>query len=84
MAIRSVVAIIDGLTVIKVPASRVPSNFGFLVAHPSATVAPQKLAEFKIHPTPTFISGALVEGRIVYDAFVLDNKKKALYYQATS
>lgn len=28
------------------------------------------------------ISGDLVEGRICYDAFVLDNKKKAIYYQA--
>ncbi len=84
MTIRGVVAMIDGLTVIKVPASRVPSDFGFLVAHPSATVAPQKLAEFKIHQNPPFISGSLVEGRVVYDAFVLDNKKKAIYYQATS
>ena len=31
---------------------------------------------------PPGISGALVEGRICYDAFVLDNKAKALYYQA--
>ncbi len=84
MAIRGVVAMIDGLTVIKVPANRVPSDFGFLVAHKSATVAPQKLAEFKIHENPPFISGSLVEGRVVYDAFVLDNKKKAIYYQATS
>ena len=27
------------------------------------------------------ISGELVEGRIVYDAFVLDNKKMAIYYE---
>jgi hypothetical protein len=28
------------------------------------------------------ISGSLVEGRICYDAFVLENKAKAIYYQA--
>ena len=56
-------------------------NFGFVLAHPSATVAPVKLDEYKIHQDPPGISGSLVEGRICYDAFVLENKKKALYYQ---
>ena len=65
----------------KVPAARLPENFGFLLAHPSATVAPVKLDEYKIHQDPPGISGSLVEGRICYDAFVLENKKKALYYQ---
>ena len=29
-------------------------------------------------------AGALVEGRVCYGAFVLDNKAKAIYYQAQS
>ncbi len=47
------------------------------------TVAPVKLAEYKVHLDPPFLSGSLVEGRIYYDAFVLENKAKAIYYQAT-
>lgn len=82
MKIRGVVGEIDGMYVIKVPANRLPAKFGFLVGHPSATVAPTKLADYKIHQDPPGISGDLVEGRINYDAFVLDNKAKALYYQA--
>lgn len=78
---KGVVAELDGLNVVKVPKSRLPENFGFMVAHPCATVAPTKLEEYKLHTTPPFISGDLVEGRIVYDAFVLDNKKMAIYYQ---
>lgn len=81
MKIKGVIAMIDGVTVIKVPANRVPNKFGFMMVHPSATVAPKKLEEFKIHADPQFISGSLVEGRIVYDAFILDNKKKGIYYQ---
>lgn len=81
LRLKGVVAELDGLKVIKVPKSRLPLNFGFMVAHPCATVAPTKLEEYKVHTNPPFISGDLVEGRIVYDAFVLDNKKKALYYQ---
>lgn len=81
MRLKGVVAMLDGAKVIKVPANRLPSNFGFMVAHPCATVAPTKLEDYKIHKDPPGISGDLVEGRICYDAFVLDNKKKAIYYQ---
>lgn len=81
LRLKGVVAKLDGLNVVKVPKPRLPENFGFMVAHPCATVAPTKLEEYKVHTNPPFISGDLVEGRIVYDAFVLDNKKKAIYYQ---
>lgn len=72
---------LDGLDVLKVPATRLPENFGFMVAHPCATVAPTKLESYKTHDNPPGINGALVEGRICYDAFVLENKAKAIYYQ---
>lgn len=81
MRVKGVIAMLDGCNVIKVPASRLPENFGFMVAHPSATVAPVKLEDYRIHQDPPGISGSLVEGRICYDAFVLDNKKNAIYYQ---
>lgn len=82
MRLRGVVGMVDGAQVIKVPKTRLPENFGFMLAHPVATVAPTKLEDYKIHQDPPGISGSLVEGRIVYDAFVLDNKKNAIYYQA--
>lgn len=72
---------LDGVDVLKVSAKRLPKNFGFMVAHPCATVAPAKLESYKTHQDPPGISGSLVEGRIVYDAFILDNKKDAIYYQ---
>lgn len=83
MRLKGVIAMIDGLGVIKVPANRLPAKFGFMVAHSVATVAPTKLEDYKIHQDPPGISGSLVEGRICYDAFVLDNKAQAIYYQAT-
>ena len=81
MRLKGVIANLDGLTVVKVPKKRLPANFGFMIAHPVATVAPTKLEEYKVHQDPPGISGELVEGRIVYDAFVLDNKKMAIYYE---
>lgn len=82
LRLQGVISNLDGLNVIKVPANRVPEDFGFMIAHPVATVAPTKLEDYKIHKDPPGISGSLVEGRIVYDAFVLENKTKAIYYQA--
>lgn len=81
LRLKGVISNLDGSMVIKVPEKRVPKGFGFLLAHPIATVAPTKLEEYKIHQDPPGISGSLVEGRICYDAFVLDNKAKAIYYQ---
>lgn len=82
--LNGVISNLDGLNVIKVSKNRLPENFGFLIGHPIATVAPVKLEDYRIHEDPPGINGILVEGRIVYDAFVLDNKKMALYYQATA
>lgn len=81
LRLKGVISNLDGLNVIKVPASRLPEDFGFMVAHPCATVTPTKLESYNTHQNPPGINGQLVEGRIVYDAFVLDNKKKAIYYQ---
>ena len=81
MRARGVIGMLDGASVVKVPSNRLPENFGFLLAHPCATVAPTKLEDYKIHEDPPGLSGSLVEGRVNYDAFVLDNKAKALYYQ---
>lgn len=78
--IKGVIAMVDGLTVIKIPKLIVPKTFGFLLAHPCATVAPLQLQEYRVHQDPPGISGELVEGRICYDAFVLDNKNTAIFY----
>lgn len=75
-----VVAMLDGMAVVKVPAARLPQNFGFMIAHPSATVAPVKLEDYGVHADTPLSSGAIVTGRVVYDAFVLDNKAKGIYY----
>ena len=81
LRLKGVISNLDGANVIKVPAARLPEGFGFMLAHAVATVAPTKLESYNTHINPPGINGQLVEGRIVYDAFVLDNKKMAIYYQ---
>ena len=82
MRLKGVISNVDGAAVVRIPSARLPEGFGFMLCHPCACVAPTKLEDYKIHVDPPGISGSLVEGRIVYDAFVLDNKKMAIYYQS--
>ncbi len=81
MRLKGVISNLDGCLVVKVPKSRLPKNTGFIMCHSVATVAPVKLESYKTHEDPPGINGTLVEGRICYDAFVLKNKTKAIYYQ---
>lgn len=84
MRARGVVALVDGMEVVKIPSNRLPENFGFMVCHNVATTAPVKLAEYRIHEDAPGISGSLVEGRVYFDAFVLDNKKDAIFVHNNS
>lgn len=84
MLINGQVGEIDGMKVIKVPSTYLPANTPFLIAHPVATVAANKLEDYKTHDNPPGINGWLVEGRKRYDAFVLENKKNALYVHKTT
>lgn len=84
MLVNGQVGEIDGVKLIKVPDSYLPTNCAFIITHPSVTVAGDKLAEYKVHDNPPGINGNLVEGRVYYDAFVLDAKKKGAYAHFTS
>lgn len=80
MLIKGVIGEVDGCRIVKVPSSRLPSGCAFLLTHPLAATAPKQLEEYKTHADPPGISGFLVEGRVVYDCFVLDEKADAIYY----
>lgn len=77
---KGVIGEVDGTKIVKVPASRLPSGCAFLLVHPMAATAPKQLEEYKIHDNPPGISGFLVEGRCIYDCFVLDEKTYGIYY----
>lgn len=84
IAISGAVGYVDGTAIIPLPTSYFPENVYLVMTHSSATVSPIKLTDYTIHDNPPGISGWLVEGRVRYDAFVLDNKKKAIYVQGKS
>ena len=77
MRLQGVVSNLDGASVQKVPANRLPENFGVMLCHPMATTAPVKLTAAVLHQNPPGVSGWLVEGRYNYGAFGPTNKKPA-------
>lgn len=79
MLINGQVGEVDGVKIVKVPSTYLPANTEFILTHPSATVAANKLSDYKTHNNPPGINGWLVEGRKRYDAFVLNNKVDAIY-----
>ena len=80
MILKGVIGEVDGCKIVKVPSSRLPAGAAFLITHPIAATAPKQLDEYKIHDNPPGISGWLVEGRFIYDCFVLNEKADAIYY----
>jgi hypothetical protein len=86
MLIKGQVGELDGVAIVKVAPSRLPAGCLFEITHPLACVAPVKLEEYRIHQDPPGISGQLAEGRVYYDAFILNKKKDmiSVYYGNTS
>lgn len=85
MLVKGQVGEIDGVAIVKVASSRLPAGCLFEITHKAATVAPVKIEDYKIHDNPPGISGMLVEGRVYFDAFVLNKKADmvSVYYGNT-
>lgn len=83
MLIKGVIGECDGTQIVKVPSSRLPAGCAFILTHPVAATAPKQLSDYRIHDNPPGISGWLVEGRFIYDCFVLNNKADAVYYHGS-
>lgn len=70
---------IDGMNVVTVPSSHMPSGVNFIIKHKGATVDPVTLKNMRVHKHPMGVDGDVVEGRIIYDSFVLDTKAKGIF-----
>lgn len=73
-----VIGVIDGMQIVKVPTVRLPENCEFIVSHALATTAPVKLATYRILTEVQGVHGAVAEGLVYHDAFVLEERKKMI------
>lgn len=79
-----VLGTVDGVKVVIVPSTRMPSNTDLIITHPVVTVAPEKLIDYTLHKNAPGISGDLLEYRHRYDAFVDTNKVNAVGIHKTA
>lgn len=70
---------VDGCKIVMAPTSYFPANHAFVITHPTAGCAPMQLEDINTHENPPGISGSLIEGRFVYDAFITTAKANACY-----
>lgn len=79
MLLKGQIGELDGVPLILSTESILGENVKFIIAHRGALEVAQKIEDYKIHDNPPGISGWLVEGRMYYDAWVLDKMKDAIY-----
>ena len=79
MTINGQVGEVDGVPLVVMPDDYFVKGVDFVITHPSVSVACDKLQDYKIHQDPPGINGNLVEGRVIYDAFILDARKEGIY-----
>lgn len=67
-----------------IPDTYLPANVYFMVIYKGAAISPVKLHECNVHKDPPGLSGHLVEGRFIYDAFVKGTKMDGIYVAMTT
>lgn len=81
MLVKGIMGEVDGIQVRMLPASYFPADTYLVMCHKDAVVAPVKLTTYRVLTNVQGIDGAVAEGRIVHDCFVLSNRAKAIYVQ---
>lgn len=83
LAVKSIVygqvGMLLGAKVIEVPADLLPASMNFLLVHSESFTSPAKISEMKTHIDAPGISGQLIEGRYLFDTFVVGAKAGGIY-----
>lgn len=81
---NGVVGKVRGLKIVQIPDDYLPTGVNFLTVKSECVLAPTQIKDMKVHQDPPGLSGALLEVRWLYDAFVLDTKNKGVVVCRTS
>jgi hypothetical protein len=81
---NGVLGSVDGCKVVVVPSTYMPTSTDLIITHPSAMVSPMVLTDYTTHDNPPGVSGQQIDMRVVYDAFVLTAKIKAVAAHKTA
>ena len=79
-----VVGKVRDLKIVAIPDSYLPEGVNFMTVKAECVLAPTQIKDMKVHQDPPGLSGALLEVRWLFDAFVLEAKNKGVIVCATS
>jgi len=69
---------LDGLHIVPVPDSYMPDGVLYMIVLKGACVAPKKIETMRIIPDHPDIDGHVVQGRMLYDCFVIQKKANGI------
>lgn len=81
---KGVVGKVRDLKIVPIPDDYLPEGVEFMTVKSSCVLAPTKIKDMKIHQDPPGLSGALLEVRWLFDAFVLEAKNKGVIVCASA
>lgn len=81
---KGVIAEVQGIKLIRVPDSYLPTGVNFVVANPRVLMPVKKINTLRILTENPDIDGANLQGRFMFDAFVLAQKAKGVYVSRSS
>lgn len=79
---NGVVGALDGMTIVRVPDSYLPTGVNFIIKYRDSTVDPMKLKTMRVQKNPLGIDGDVGECRFLHDSFILGQKVNGLYVNA--
>jgi hypothetical protein len=79
---NGVVGKIDGMDVVPVPDSLLPTGVNFIIKYKNATVDPMKLKTLRVQKNPLGYDADVGECRFYHDSFVLGAKVNGIYCHA--
>lgn len=69
---RGELGVIDGLHIVKVPDSYMPTGVVYMIVAKDAVVAPTKIKTLRVLNEHPDVDGAVCQGRFLYDCFVIE------------
>ena len=82
--INGKIAELNGMPIVAVPDSWMPTGVEFMIKYKRASADPMKLKMLRALTTVPGLAGTLVEGLVRYDSFVLAQKANGIYVFAST
>lgn len=81
---KGIIGMVDGVTLVKVPTSYLPTNEVFLFIWEEVLIQPKKFDSIRVLTDVQGIDGAVAEGRRYYDVFIPSNKGIGIRYHLSA